>query len=530
MKPIFKSELLILTFIFLISMGWKGWLISSGHVPFNADEAVVGLMARHILKGERPVFFYGQNYMGSLDAGLVSLGFTLFGEQIWVIRVVQSFLYLGLLLTTYYLGKDMFSSCKVGLIAAGLLSIPTVNMTLYTTVSLGGYGEALLLGNLILLLTVRLLRRFRFGEAFLWGGLAGLGLWANALTMVYVVPGLIFLVMSQRKTIRKMGLMLLWVGLGGFLGASPWWWYAVSHGGYHLITELTGSAVSVEQGPWLVRSGMHLIYFLLLGLPVIFGLRPPWAVEWLAFPLIPFALAGWGILLVESARLAKRQIALQKGYWLLLGVGVTLIGGFVFTAFGVDPSGRYFLPLAVPLALMVAAGASFSQLPQWLPRAALMSIMSFQVAGNLQAGLTYPPGLTTQFDAPTILEHRYDGELIRFLQDQGETRGYTHYWVAYPLAFQSSEALIFIPRLPYHTDLRYTSRDDRYAPYNTLVESSPRVAYITTNNPALEQQITDGFRKLRITWKEKYIGDYHIFYALSQKVTPEELGIGEKPR
>jgi hypothetical protein len=29
-------------------------------VPFNADEAVVGLMARHILAGERPVFFYGQ--------------------------------------------------------------------------------------------------------------------------------------------------------------------------------------------------------------------------------------------------------------------------------------------------------------------------------------------------------------------------------------------------------------------------------------------------------------------------------------
>jgi len=85
-------------------MGWKSWLVFSDHVPFNADEAVVGLMARHILQGERPVFFYGQNYMGSLDAALVSLGFTLLGEQIWVIRAVQSLLYLGLLLTTYHLG------------------------------------------------------------------------------------------------------------------------------------------------------------------------------------------------------------------------------------------------------------------------------------------------------------------------------------------------------------------------------------------------------------------------------------------
>jgi hypothetical protein len=31
-----------------------------------------------------------------------------------------------------------------------LLAIPSVNVILYTTVSLGGYGEALLLGNLIL--------------------------------------------------------------------------------------------------------------------------------------------------------------------------------------------------------------------------------------------------------------------------------------------------------------------------------------------------------------------------------------------
>jgi len=529
LKQIVKSEILILFFIFFVSMGWKSWLVFSDHVPFNADEAVVGLMARHILQGERPVFFYGQNYMGSLDAALVSLGFTLLGEQIWVIRAVQSLLYLGLLLTTYHLGKEMFFSGRVGWIAAGLLSIPTVNMTLYTTVSLGGYGEALLLGNFILLLTVRLSRRFRVVEAFLWGGLAGLGLWANALTMVYVVPGLVFLMMNRPRPMHEMGRMLFWIGLGGFLGAFPWWWYALHHGWYQLIAELTGSAVSVEQVPWLARSGMHLVYFLLLGLPVIFGLRPPWAVEWLALPLIPFAVAGWGILLVESARLAKRQIEMQKGYRLLLGVGVTLIGGFVFTAFGVDPSGRYFLPLAVPLALMAAAGASFSQLPRWLTCAALMAIVSFQVAGNLQTGLTYPPGLTTQFHAPTILEHRYDEELIRFLQDQGETRGYTHYWVAYPLAFQSSETLIFIPRLPYHTDLRYTSRDDRYAPYTDLVESSPRVAYITTNNPALDRQITDGFRKLGITWEEKRIGDYHIFYSLSQKVTPEELGIGEKP-
>ncbi len=49
-------------------------LLSAGVIPFNADEAVVALMARHITMGARPLFFYGQAYMGSLDAFLRRAG------------------------------------------------------------------------------------------------------------------------------------------------------------------------------------------------------------------------------------------------------------------------------------------------------------------------------------------------------------------------------------------------------------------------------------------------------------------------
>jgi hypothetical protein len=64
-------------------------LVLSGAIPFNGDEAVLGLMARHILQGERPVFFYGQAYMGSLDAWLVAVAFRLLGESVFSIRLVQ---------------------------------------------------------------------------------------------------------------------------------------------------------------------------------------------------------------------------------------------------------------------------------------------------------------------------------------------------------------------------------------------------------------------------------------------------------
>ena len=41
-------------------------------------------MARHILLGARPAFFYGQAYMGSLDAFLAAAAFAIFGQQAWV--------------------------------------------------------------------------------------------------------------------------------------------------------------------------------------------------------------------------------------------------------------------------------------------------------------------------------------------------------------------------------------------------------------------------------------------------------------
>jgi len=114
---------------------------------------------------------------------------------------------------------------------------------------------------------------------------------------------------------------------------------------------------------------------------------------------------------------------------------------------------------------------------------------------------------------------------MTFLKDKGETRGYTNYWVSYPLAFLSEESLIFIPRLPYHPDLRYTTRDDRYAPYSQLVEDSQRVAYITSKNATLDDWLRQEFSARGVEWLEQQIGEYRVFYGLSQAVRPADLNI-----
>jgi hypothetical protein len=138
-----------------------------------------------------------------------------------------------------------------------------------------------------------------------------------------------------------------------------------------------------------------------------------------------------------------------------------------------------------------------------------------------------PHGITTQFDRVTWIERGHEQALIDFLLEHGETRGYSNYWIAYPIAFLSNERIISAPRLPYHLDFSYTRRDDRIAAYAEAVADSPRAFYITTNHPQLDALIRDRLSALDVTFREESIGSYHIFYALSRKVEPEWLGLGE---
>jgi hypothetical protein len=500
-------------------------------------------MARHILNGARPLFFYGQAYMGSLDAWLIAAGFALFGTQVWVVRLIQILLYALTMASTAWLGRLVFGTWKAGMVAVWLLTVPSVNVTLYSTASLGGYGEALLLGNLILIVGLLLLawwvqsQTFPIIASFLFGALIGLGFWVNGLTLVYSVAVMFYIGISawrfdkinpeQAKSWRKLVFPGLAMISGLLAGSSPWWVYTIQEGIGNSIQELGGSAIAGVEGlTWLAQTVQHLISFLLLGISVIVGIRPPWDIQWLVLPAIPIILFFWIAVIVNSFRRTDDR---PRGHprELLLGVILTTIAGFVLTPFGADPSGRYFLPLAVPMALLAADFllAIAVRIGKWAWVLASFVIL-YNLAGTWQTAARLPPGITTQFDAVSRIDQRQMPALIRFLKDRGENFGYSNYWVSYPLAFLSQERLIFIPALPYHQDFRYTTRDNRYQPYNTAVAHSNKIAYITTNHPALDQYIRQQFKRAGVAWKEARIGDFQVFYSLSSPVKPEEIGLG----
>jgi hypothetical protein len=323
------------------------------------------------------------------------------------------------------------------------------------------------------------------------------------------------------------------LALVGFLiGASPWLLYTAQHGAITLREAAGGAVAGASNRHLLVAAFEHLVYLGLFGITVVWGLRPPWSASFLALPLVPYALA----IHMGCWLQALRRTTAGPGRLLLAGTAITLIVAFILTPFGADPSGRYFLPLVVISALYLADVLHWLRLRRrhrrtvwrkWFAQILALGVVAFYWWGNVQSAARYPPGITTQFDAVAQVDGRALDDLATFLQVNGESRGYTNYWVAYPLAFVSQEALLFQPRLPYHLDFRYTPRDDRYAPYGEAVAESPRVAYITARHPALDERLRRGLGRLGVPYQEAAIGDYRVFFALGRRVEPAELGLGE---
>ena len=525
----------------LIGVAFKVLLLAFNAVPFNGDEAIVALMARHILRGERPVFFYGQAYLGSTDAWLIAGSFSVFGETVFAIRIVQIALFAGVVWTTYLLAKR-YGLSEWGARAAMLgLALPPTMLTLYTTATLGGYGETLLLGNVLLLIANGLLRhseesRFngqapRTGQDALqpthgitrlskwvrWmmlGMVAGFAFYTFPLVLIYLIPIGVWLLYRFRLTGWRMYVVAL---IGFAAGCAPWWLALLQSGGLPL-KEMVGAGVAgtLPGATYFETLGVRLLDFFLFGASAWLGLRYPWSVEFV-LPLIGLAVLAF--------YLGMLGYALRRGPRVLWGMVLTLLMTFLLTSFGGDPSGRYFLPLYLPLVIFTAMLLQrIRKQNGTLALLMLIVLLGYNGTGTLLAAAKNPPSITTQFDPITWIDHSRDQELIDFLWGHGETRGYTSYWVQTPIAFLSDERIISAARLPYHLDMGYTPRDDRYPPYAQAVREAPRAFYITINHPQLDERIRTRLDELEVSFKERTIGNYHVFYALSAKVEPEAFG------
>jgi 4-amino-4-deoxy-L-arabinose transferase-like glycosyltransferase len=493
-------------------------LLTSSSVSFHSDEAIVGLMARHIVSGERPTFFYGQAYMGSLDAWLVALGFQVFGESVQTIRIVQAALYLLAVASAYYAAWCLSQRVRVAWVCAATFAVAPVSLALYSTATLGGYNETLILGHLVIALGVGVAQGQRavLVRGFLLGLCLGLGWWANALIAVYAIPVAFYVfIRALRGHVPGAPAALLIILAGFLLGSAPWWLYALQNDWLPLrffLPDLLGARETVGAVIPSVPFQDRLIGLFLFGLPTVVGLRFPWSSDY----FLP--LAGLIILAVFITALYRVLRGARK-----TGDGmsaeVTIIGGmmlvlcalFLLTRFSSDPSGRYFLPLSFPFGL--ALGLFAASIPQRaLAYGVVLAVLLYNAAGQFHAARTLP-GFTTQFVAQTHLANDDDQALIAWLDANDIQHGYTTYWISFRLAFLSQERLQFSAALPDKSDLAYTPAFERYPPYRNAADQAGRIAYITAQVPELDSALMAWFYEQAIRYHIERIGIFSVYHG-----------------
>jgi hypothetical protein len=519
-KTLSWRSLLVFT-AFVAALGLKALIMPMTRMPFDSDEAILLLMARHILEGKRPLFFYGEAYGGSSDSYLIAFFYRLFGDTVAVGRLVQSLEYLLGMGFTYLLARRLMPGALLGPLAVlWLMAIPPLLISTWTTPAVL-YAIVICLGSILLYLGYRLLwedadRPWRWA---IFGAVAGLSFWTFGILVVNMLPLFIFFLWQFRS--RRWPGYLLGV-FTFFLGSLPWWTQAVA--GLQVLANQDALA-SMPSLP------MRIFAFLGLTLPAFVGFRAPWSpyVTWPALaPVVTiFYLTAILYAIPRVRRADQASPSVESIGFALLGVqALTWIALYFGTRFSLDATGRYILPLYP--ALFFTAGLLLERIDRWrrsLAIGLLAALLAFNLGMHIRAVSTVPPGITAQMNPALQFDNASDQALIDFVDTHGG-RGYSHHWISYKIAFLSNERVVLVSHLPFRPDLRWNPLDDRYPPYAAAVASSLERVYVTHREPNLEAYLQRAFAERGISYRTQDIGPYRVYYDLSTNVSPQELGLG----
>ena len=392
----------------------RSWVLASPFGALDSDEAVWGLMARHVLDGELPLFFWGQAYGGTQEVFLTAGVFAAVGSSPLTLRLVPLALFVVAALLVWRVGRRTVGE-PAARIGAVVFAVWPAYLIWKSTHAHGFYGSALVLSLLVLLFVARLAVRESVGDLSALGLSVGLGWWATPQTALVSVPALAWLAWQRPHLIR-----LAWMPLvAATLSALPWLGWNVGHGWQSLEVPFGRGGDSYVD---------HLRTFGYATFPTLLGLRVPFSLEWVAGELVGRTLELAAVVALIVAGLTRST--------LLLAVLVAYPFLQALSPFGsLNEEPRYLVLLAPVLALLIASLLA-SRL--WRAAAGTAALVALSIAGLVAMSgqkPSVPPvgGVRTPADLDPVLA-RLDRAGVRF--------ALAPYATAYRISFLTDERIV----------------------------------------------------------------------------------------
>ena len=495
MKESRSKRLAGLAALFTVFLAFQAYVVWSGRIPRNSDQAVVGIMAHHILTGRgHPVFFYGATYDGSLEPHFVAVVFALAGASFATYRLAMALLLDCIVITIWAVTLRTFGE-KAGRAALAYLAVPPFFLLYKGLTSDGAYDAFLLSSIAILGLALAADSRSSHGRLGWMTGLGiaiGIGWWVTPLTLMVTVPVLFWLFLWRAP--RPLPGEIVLASAGAVLGSSPWWIWNARHGWASLKASELGTA-------GIQGFATNLISVIRTSIPTLEGgIRSspdPRKIEETLPASQSLALIALAILLVPIlvGALRKERRRLLFGLVLVTAVVAASCSGRLNAT---EP--RFlFAYYAVSAALV---GFSIGQPARngWerlLRLAALGVLIVLHGASALTAR-----------DVPVVSNDKEVGGSLDLLRKQLESAGlsrvYANYWTAYRLSFESGEKIIATP----------FPGDDavRYVPYRDEVDRAPSPGVVLLGER--DACFGEYLRENAMLYRRQRIGEFAVYSRL----------------
>lgn len=463
----------------------------------DADQAINGLMARHILMGEFPIFFYGQDYCGSLENYLVAVVFLLCGSSRFTLDLAIGLISLVLVYFIFELASRVLDRRKA-LLAALLAAVPSGYFAFTSVLARSAYIETPLLGVLLFLVVGRILGGDRRPATYLLTGLlGGLGLWAHFLVVFYLVPAGLLLAIKERGFLRDPR-VLAFLAAGVLLGGLPFWIYNTIHplATWFFLQGNPGHEPFLES----------LKAFFGIRLPELLGVRDI-AGKGFYIPLVSAILYGLilsGFLLLFLWRGTYFRRSLPGGRVFTpeadLTLALLLFYPLIFSlsGFAAHHTTRYLVPLYPAIPILLAFLFFQSPRGRRLPARIFLGLLLASNAYSIyRTAVVFQPRQVRDYQRRTQTEMA----VISFLKERGIKKVYVpDYWVAVPLTFAAREEIIFAQPLL-----------DRYPLFTRIVDRSPRPAFLLSGDaPDFEATLTG----LGGTFQKERFGKWWLFFDI----------------
>ena len=495
------------------------------HWPMtNGDEGIMKIMAYNIAyNGERPLVFYGQKYMGVIEAYLGAILFRLTGGPSFVALRMGVLLLIALFFIFMYLLSSLLFSKKVALVTIALLSVGSIPYLTRQTIATGGSPETLCFGSLDFFLASWLCLSYRreasvrtrlkrLGVYGLFGLVAGLAMWSDMIVLPFLAMAtLLIIVFCWRE-------LLIWGGvvvglIGGGLGLLPALWSGLSQGTnpfsivYGLASGGPTSKLSISMWHNITET-IRVSIPTATGLPFCPVIEYPflgdntprslhcdviqysWGLGYLV--LVALALVST-LLLLQHYRRMRQTLSSEERHQTLVRLiaQLFLLGGIVLVvAAFIDSTAPYNQPgyharyligvlIAFPAVIAPVWNAASRIKPQqlWLRvrtyggRAALVVMAAVLISGTVITFVELPK-------AQAANNQRLD--LISHLEELGVTRFYTDYWTCYSLIATSNLKLICGVENAY-----LKPSHNRYNKFRLIADSTPNTSWICPADPNL---------------------------------------------